>query len=154
MHGFQHAFAEFARLAGSRGADRHHRGDRRRSDRRDTRLNRHLAARIVAGSLIFGSVVVSVAGCGDVSLDPVSWVLGDPVNTQTTTTIPTPTPAPETKTPNVDVGFSTYWMLLPGGKEKVLCFERTYDHDASYGINGVAASCDWNNKLPVTGGDR
>lgn len=146
MHGFQHAFAEFAWLAGSRSADRHHRGDRRCSHRRDTRLNRHLAARIVAGSLIFGSVVVSVAGC---SMDPMFPGFESPG-----TPTPTPTPAPETKTPNVDVGFSTYWMLLPGGKEKVLCFERTYDHDASYGINGVAASCDWNNKLPVPGGDR
>ncbi|CPR73989.1 Uncharacterised protein [Mycobacteroides abscessus] len=112
-------------------------------------VTRRLVPRIVAASLIFGGVAGSVVGCSTDTLLPGFESPATP------TTRPIPAPAPETKTPNVDSGFSTYWMLLPGGKEKVLCYEHAYDGDPRYNhVNGVAADCDWNDKQPVAGGDR
>lgn len=114
-------------------------------------MTRRVAVRFAVSVAILSGVAVSTAACGDAGQDPISWSLGIPQVTQTPT--PKPTPSPETKTPNLDSGFSTYWILLPGGKEKVLCFERTYDGDPSHNhANGVAASCDWDHKQPVTAG--
>lgn len=108
------------------------------------------------GLLLFAAVTLIICGlAGSVVGCSMGTMFTGFESPATPTTKPIPTPVPETKTPNVDGGFSTYWMLLPGGKEKVLCYEHFYDGDPRYnGVNGVAADCDWNDKQPVTGGAR
>ncbi len=108
--------------------------------------------RVSVAAAILGVVAGVSSGCSSYDQEMFPGLFGEPAGT--TSPMPKPTPAPETRTPNVDNWFSTYWILLPGGKEKVLCFEHTYDGDPRYNhANGVVGSCDWDDKQPVaTGG--
>ncbi|CPW92489.1 hypothetical protein [Mycobacteroides abscessus] len=117
-------------------------------------MSRRGMVRVAAAALVISGVAVSTAACSASDQSP---ILGLFEPTTATSSTSTPTPAPETRTPNLDGGFSTYWMLLPGGKEKVLCFEHTYDGDPHWShVNGVFGSCDWDHKQPVAigGGEK